>query len=113
VLGCPNLPLERITDADGAAGAAERAGGGGAGALFHATRGGGAFVSALAGAAPGAWVSGWRPPHAPPYIPGATRPRRSRVQQGRAGRRARTWRPAAQARTRCAGRRREAPAASA
>ena len=47
VLGCPNLPLEPITDADGAAGAAERVGTAGVGALFHATRGGGAFVGPL------------------------------------------------------------------
>lgn len=47
MLGCPNLPLEPITDADGAAGAAERVGTAGVGALFYATRGGGAFVGPL------------------------------------------------------------------
>ena len=47
MLGCPNLPLEPITDADGAAGAAERVGTAGVGALFYATRDGGAFVGPL------------------------------------------------------------------
>ena len=47
VLGCPNLPLEPITDADGAAGAAERVRTAGVGALFYATRSGGAFVGPL------------------------------------------------------------------
>jgi hypothetical protein len=74
VLGCPNLPLERITDADGAAGAAERAGAGGAGALFSATRGGGAFVGALAGAAPAA--AGARGARVAAAPRGALRPRR-------------------------------------
>ncbi len=49
VLGCPNLPLEPITDADGAAGAAERAGEAGVGVLFSAMRGCGAFVAPLQG----------------------------------------------------------------
>ncbi|KAK9825413.1 hypothetical protein WJX81_003131 [Elliptochloris bilobata] len=47
VLGCPNLPMEPITDADAAAGAAERVGQAGVGALFSATLGGGAFVGPL------------------------------------------------------------------
>lgn len=49
VLGCPNLPQERITDEQGEAGVAERAGEPGVGCMFAAHRGSGAFVGPLQG----------------------------------------------------------------
>ncbi len=50
VLGCPNLPQARISDADGAGNSAERAGTQGVGVLFAARRGGGAHAGPLEGA---------------------------------------------------------------
>ena len=49
VLGCPNLPQEPITDADGEAGSASRSGQAGIGCLFAASRSNGAFVGPLSG----------------------------------------------------------------
>ncbi|KAK9811515.1 hypothetical protein WJX72_005139 [[Myrmecia] bisecta] len=49
VLGCPNLPQQPITEADGLEGAAAKVGSEGIGCLFAAQRGQGAFVGPLTG----------------------------------------------------------------
>lgn len=49
VLACPNLPQAPLVDADGEAGAAQRSSHQGAGCLFAAQKGSGAFVGPLKG----------------------------------------------------------------